>query len=535
MKTLDRKLLRDLRLIGSQALTIALVVACGVGGFLTSFSALDSLSWSRDVYYAQARFADVFSSLKNAPQGLLRTLASIDGAAHVQTGLAQVVPITIPGVSDPIAGQIIGLTLDAPQELNLVSVRSGRMPTTHASGAMEALVSEAFAVAHQLRAGDEVSALINGKREPLRVVGIGLSPEFVFTGLGGSPDQRGFGVFWVDRTALAAAYQMDGAFNQVTVRLAPGASEGAVIDQLDRLLAPFGGINAHGRDRQMSDVILNSEIQQQRVMGTVLPSIFLAVAAFLLNVVLGRHIASQREQVAALKALGYGNLAIGTHYLKLVLVIVVLGVLVGMALGAALGHGFVGLYAKTFRFPTLHYRLSPALIVVVTGVTLAAAVLATLRAVGAAVRLAPAEAMRPPSPGRYRPMVLERWGMQAWFSPPLRMVLRTMERQWLRALLTTVGVALAMATVITGAFMRDAVAVLMDTQFRQVLRGDVSINLLQATPARVLQATAHLPFVTAVEGGRNVAVRLVHANRHHRWLYPRQARGAGVGPHRHPR
>jgi putative ABC transport system permease protein len=199
-----------------------------------------------------------------------------------------------------------------------------------------------------------------------------------------------------------------------------------------------------------------------------------------------------------------------------VLVIVLLGLALGLALGAALGHGFVGLYAKSFRFPTLQYRIAPGLIVVAAGVAIAAAVLATLSAIRATVLLAPAEAMRPPSPGIYKPMLLERWGLKDWFSPPMRMILRTMERHSLRTVLTIFGVAMAMATVITGAFMRDAVVVLMDTQFNQVLRGDVSINLLDATPARALQAMAHLPYVTAVEGGRNVAVRFSSANHHHR-------------------
>jgi putative ABC transport system permease protein len=516
MKTLDRKLLRDLRLMWSQVLTIALVVASGVGGFITSFSAYDSLAWSRDVYYAESRFADVFATLKSAPLALERQLSAMTGAAHVQTALAQLVPIGIPGVSDPIAGQLIGLDALAVQTLNIVTLRSGRMAGLRHSGALEAVVSEAFAQAHGLKAGDEVDALINGKRERLRMVGVGLSPQYVFAGLGGSPDQRGFGVFWVDRKALATAYNMDGAFNQVAVRLSPGASEGAVIDQLDQLLAPYGGISAHGRDQQLSDVMLSSEIKQQQVLGTVLPSIFLVVAAFLLNVVLGRQIATQREQVAALKALGYGNSAIGWHYLKLVLVIVVLGLILGVALGAVLGQGFVGLYAKSFRFPELHYRMRPVLILAATGVAMAAAVLATLSAIRATVMLAPAEAMRPPSPGVYRPMLLERWGLKGWFSPPLQMILRTMARHRLRTVLTIFGVAMAMATVITGAFMRDAIVVLMDTQFNQVLRGDVSINLLEVTPARALQATAHLPHVTAVEGARNVAVRLVNANHHYR-------------------
>lgn len=515
MKALDRKLLRDLRLMWSQALTIALVVASGVAGFINSFSAYDSLSWSRDLYYADARFADVFATLKRAPRAMERQLETIPGAAHVQTSLTQIVPITIPNVADPIIGRLIGLDARAPQRLNKINLRSGRMVAAHHSGAIEALVSEGFAAARQLKPGDQLSALINGKREALLIVGIALSPEYIFAGLGGSPDQRGFGVFWIDRQALAAAYKMEGAFNQVTVRLAPGATEGPVIDHLNRLLAPFGGITAHGRDLQMSHMILDSEIKEQRVLGTVLPSIFLAVAGFLLNVVLGRQIATQREQVAALKALGYDNRAIGLHYLKLVLVIVVLGVGLGLALGAAMGHWFIGIYADVFRFPELRYRVKPVLILAAVGVALAAALLATLNAIRTTVQLAPAEAMRPPAPGLYKPMLMERWGLQRWVSPALRMILRTMERRLLRTGLTIFGIAVAMAIVITGAFWRDSIAVLMNTQFSQVLRGDVSIGLIEATPARIEHEMAQLPFVTAVEGARSVAARLIHAN--HTW------------------
>ena len=424
-------------------------------------------------------------------------------------------PISIPNVADPIIGRLIGLDARAPQRLNKVHLRRGRMIEAHRSGAIEALVSEGFAIARQLKPGDRIGALINGKREVLLIVGIALSPEYIFAGMAGSPDQRGFGVFWVDRQALAAAYNMEGAFNQVAVRLGPGATEGPVIDQLDRLLAPFGGISAHGRDQQMSHMILNSEIKEQRVLGTVLPSIFLAVAGFLLNVVLSRQIATQREQIAALKALGYENRAIGLHYLKLVLVIVLLGLALGLALGATLGHWFVGIYADVFRFPELRYRVKPVLILAAVGVTMAAAVLATLKAIRATVRLAPAEAMRPPAPGVYKPMLIERLGLQHWFSPPVRMILRTMERRPLRTGLTVFGIAVAMAIVITGAFWRDSIAVLMDTQFNQVLRGDVSIGLIEATPARIHFEMAKLPHVTAVEGARTVAARLVNAN--HTW------------------
>ena len=530
MLAINRKLLRDLRLMWSQALTIALVVASGVAGFTACFSAYDALAWSRDLYYTDARFADVFATLKRAPLALERQLEAMPGAAHVQTSLRHIVPVALAQVADPIIGQLIGLDPRTPQGLNKVQLRSGRMILPHRTGSMEALVSEGFAAARQLKPGDSVQALVNGRRETLLIVGIALSPEYIFAGMGGSPDQRGFGVFWVDRQALGAAYNMQGAFNQVAVRLAPGTTEGAVIDQLNRLLAPYGGISAHGRDLQISHLILDSEIKEQRVMGTVLPSIFLAVAGFLLNVVLGRQIATQREQIATLKALGYTNQAIGLHYLKLVLVIVVLGVVLGLGLGAQFGHWFVGMYADVFRFPELHYRLKPALILVAIGVALVAAVLATLNAIRATASLAPAEAMRPPSPGIYKPMLIEKWGLQRWLSPAMRMILRTMERRLLRTGLTILGIAVAMAIVITGAFWRDAIAQLMDTQFNQVLWGDVLMGLIEARPAQIMNEVAHLPQVSAVEGARTIGVKLVNAN--HSWRGNLQGKPAQPELHR---
>ena len=530
MKALDRKLLRDLRLMWSQVLTISLVVASGVAGFITTFSAYDALSWSRDLYYADSRFADVFATLKRAPLSLERQLGQIPGAAHVETSLTHIVPVDLPHVPDPVIGRLIGLDLYTPQRLNRVFVRSGRMIEPQHNGAIEAIVSEGFAVARQLKPGDSIHALINGKREALMIVGIGLSPEYIFAGMFGSPDQRGFGVFWMDRRALAAAYNMEGAFNSVSVRLAPQASEGAVVDGLNRLLAPYGGDKAHGRDEQMSHMILNSEIKEQRVLGTVLPSIFLAVAGFLLNVVLSRMIATQREQIAALKALGYENRAIGLHYLKLVLVIVVIGAVFGLRVGALLGHWFVGIYADVFRFPELRYRVRPELILAAIGVATSAAVVATFHAINATVSMAPAEAMRPPSPGVYKPMLIERLGLRHWFSPALRMILRTMERRPLRTGLTIFGIAVAMAIVITGAFWRDAIVVLMDTQFNRILRGDVTIAFIEATPARIEHDVARLPHVKAVEGVRSVAVRLVNAN--HNWRGAIQGKVAQPDLHR---
>lgn len=514
MRALDRKLLRDLRLMWSQALTIALVVASGIGGFITTLSAVDSLALARDRFYAQARFADVFASVKRAPEALADTLRATPGVAEVQTTIEQMVRIELDGVADPVIGQLIGIDPRRPAAMNRITLHSGqalddqRLP----GDAIPALVSPGFAEKRGLRPGARVGALINGKHRVLQIRGIALSPEYIFAGLMGMPDLRGVGVFWVPREALAAAYDMDGAFNRLAVKLAPGASERAVVDALGAQLARYGGREAHGREDQPSHAMLANEIKEQQVLGTVLPSIFLGVAAFLLNVVVSRLVSTQREQIATLKALGYADASIAAHYLKLVLVIVAVGMGLGVLLGDRLGTMFTGLYAEFFWFPSFEHRIEPRLLALSLGITLATAVLGTLNAILATVRLAPAEAMRPPAPGRYRRTLVERMGLVR-MGPALRMIVRNMERRPWRTALSIGGVAAAVAIVVMGNFFRDAIDYIVDSQFNVGMRSDVIVWMTEAAdenPAR--QEVARLPGVLTAESGRDVPVRFVNGH-----------------------
>lgn len=514
MKALDRKVLRDLRLLWSQAITIALVVASAIGGFVATLSAVDSLAGARDSFYASGRFADVFASVKRAPESLAGRLAELPGVASVQVTVEAAARVAVPGSTDPVIGQLIGLDTAHPPALNRVRLRLGRWPETgtRAGGEMEAVVNEGFADAHRLKPGATVSALINGKRRTLRITGTALSPEYIFGGLMGVPDMRAFGVFWVAHDELAAAMDMRGAFNKVALKLTPGASQPAVLAAVDRRLAGLGGSPAHGRDEQPSHAMLDNEIREQHVLGTILPAIFLVVAGFLLHVVTARLVATQREQVAALKALGYGNGAIAAHYLKLVAPMVLGGYLLGLALGRWMGSVLTGLYAEFFRFPSFSHRITPDLAVIGLAIVVLTAVLGTLTAIAATVRLSPAEAMRPPAPGRYRRSLVERIP-RLRLPPGLRMILRNIERRPLRSALTTGGIAASVAIVIMGNFFRDAIEAIVDTQFNMAMRGDLVVWVTDAVDAGAGRELARLPGVLQVEPGRRVAVRFVNGQR----------------------
>lgn len=525
MKALDKKLLRDLWHTRSQVLTIALVVAGGVGGFISMFSTYDSLQWSRRVYYEASRFGEVFAGLKRAPAPLEARIAELPGVAEVETTVVFDVTLDLPGVDEPVIGRMIGLPHGAQPKMNRLTLRRGRF--IEPDGVREVLVSEGFADARHLEPGDPLAAILNGSREELRIVGVVLSPEYVFATRGGSlPDDRGFGVLWIDRERMASAFDMEGAFNSAVLRLAPEANESAVIADLDRLLEPYGALGAYGRDEQLSNRMLNQEINQQWVWGTILPAIFLGVAAFLVNVVLSRHVATQREQIAALKALGYSHVRIGAHYLVFVSVIVLIGVAVGLGVGWWLGRQLTEMYTAFFHFPRLIYRIQLWVPLLGGGISFAAAVGGALNTVRAVAALPPAEAMRPPAPAQFRRMLLERIGREHWLSPAARMVVRTLERRPLRAAFTSFGIACAVAIVISGTFWRDVVEYMIDVQFNAAEREDASVVLTDPGASRVRHEIEDLPGVWYAEGSREVPVRLRAGHRTYRTGLVGLSRGA---------
>jgi putative ABC transport system permease protein len=513
MRPLDRKLVRDLWRMKGQVLAICLVIAAGVATFVMSLSTLDSLRRTLDAYYERYRFAHVFVHLKRAPNALADRLAAVPGVSQVQTRVVVDVTLDVSGLPEPAVGRLVSIP-DRPRPgLNTLYLRSGRyIEPGHGN---EVLVSEAFALAHGLKPGDQVLAIINGRKQPLRLVGVALSPEHIYQFAPGEllPDARRFGVLWMGYTELAAAFNMQGAFNDAAVTLTPDASEPEVLSRLDRLTAPYGGLGAYGRADQPSHQFVTNEMKELRGMALVIPVIFLAVAAFLLHVVVSRLIQTQREQIAALKAFGYTRREVAWHYLKLVLLVVVLGVALGTLVGAWMGRGVTEMYTRFFRFPVFTYRLDGGIVLLGLAISAGAAVIGTLGAVARAVALPPAEAMRPEPPATYRPILLERIGLQRLFSPPVRMILRQLERRPLKALLTCFGIALAVSVLILGNFGLDAIEHVIDTQFYLAQRQDMTLTLVEPSSTKVLEELNHLPGVRHCEGFRVLPARLRSANR----------------------
>ncbi len=515
MGALNKKLMRDLWRLRGQVLAVAVVVASGAALLVMSLSALTSLSETTDAYYERNRFAHVFAGLERAPERLAQKISEIHGVQTVETRISAFATVEVEGVSEPISAQLVSLPRLGEPLLNQLAMRAGRLPRPDARD--EAVVLEPFVEAHGLNLGDEISVLMNGAKRPVRIVGVALSPEFIYAIAQGGlvPDEARFGVIWMGREVLEAAYDLDGAFNHVSLALLRGTNPDAVVQRLDPMLERYGGVGAVARADHPSHWFLMNELEQLKTTATILPTIFLAVAAFLTNSVLARLIAIERPEISLMKAFGYSNLQVGGHYAKLALAIAALGVLLGWVVGAALGQVYTAVFAEFFRFPFLLFRPSGMEFVLSAAVCLGASLIGALSAVRGAVILPPAEAMRPPSPENFRSSEGAR-RLMARLDAPTRIIFRQIVRAPGRAAQTVIGVALSVAVLVMALQWSEAISALIQSHFADTQRQHATLGFHEQISMEGRYMLARLPGVLAVEPGRVVPADLSSGLRVHR-------------------
>ena len=511
--SLRRKLLRDLRRMRGQVITIALVLAAGVAATLSLTGTYRALGHARDDYYAEHGFPDLWVHLERAPDSVHPRLASLPGIAAAEARLVEPLTVQVPGARRPASGRIHSLSTSDGDPLRGLVLRRGRAPDPLRPDEVALLAS--FADAHGLEPGDRLDVVLAGRRQPLTIAAIVLAPEYVFAvGAGGGIDPRGVPVVWMPRVHLAPRVGKVGAFDDVTFTLAPGASEPAAIAEIDRALVAYGGTGAYGRAQQPSHMLVSGEIQQLELMATRIPIVFLLVAAFLINIVLGRLVRLQREQLAVLRALGYGRWALARHVAGFAGVVVAIGGVIGVAGGAWLGGGLTSLYLRFFQFPSLAFRVEPDLAVAAIAICAAAAGAGSMRAMRQAMKLTPAEAMRPPAPARYTRGVLTRLGLARVAGPMGRMIVRELERKPVSAAISVLGVAFAVGIIVIGRFETDSLDSMIDDALMGTMREDVAVSLVRPVPRSALTWFGHAPGVLAAEPAYAVPVRMTGAGAH---------------------
>ena len=505
---LDKKLWRDLWRMRGQVVAISLIMASGIGVLIMGLSTVEALDETARAYYERQRFAQVFAHVKRAPIRVVEQIAALPGVQSVDARVVHIAIVDVPNFEEPVVSQLVSLPTLADTGLNLVTLRTGRMPGAHADD--EVLVSEPFALAHGLSVGDTIRAVLNGTWRELNIVGTALSPEFVYSIGPGAlmPDNRRFGVLWMPLSTLQAAFDLDGAFNDVSVSVLRGARAADIVDGLDRILDRYGSVGAYERADQLSNWFLMNEIKQLRTLSRILPTVFLAVAAFLTNMVLARLISLERSEIGLLKAFGYTRMQIAWHYAKFVLALGGFGILLGWFAGFWLGWYETRLYGEFYHFPFLLYRPTPTAFLIAASIGFGAALAGALRTVLRAASLPPAEAMRPPAPPMFRRLGSARLRFAERMEQLTRIIVRQVWRWPVRTLTTCGGIAMSVAVLITSFQWIDAIEHMVDVYFRQAQSQDVTLIFAEPRSDAVIRDVARLPGVRSVEPMRVAAAKL---------------------------
>lgn len=496
-----------------QMLAIAIVMACGLMVMIMERGLVVSLETAKHNYYREQQLADLFSDLKRAPKSLIHQLRTIPEIAVAETRVKGMARLNIPGMKETAEGIIVSIPEDNPQQLNKLFLRNGRLPIS--GNKKEIVISEAFAEAHGFTPGDTLEAIIYGSKETLNIVGIALSPEFVYELPPGGimPDNERFGVFWMNERELSVALGLDGAFNNVIATVAPGGDLLEVKAHLDRVLEPYGGQVAYDRDENPSIRMVEEEIKGLKAGAVAFPAVFLSIAAFMTSAALTRLVHLQREQIAQLKAFGYSARTIALHYFKFALIAVTIATLLGAVFGQICGHLLIPMYKPFFRFPSLTFIPDrPAFFYAIIA-SASLSFVGVMNAVRQVLQMPPAEAMRPEPPAEYKPAILERIGLQHLATPSFRMALRNLERKPWQGILTTLGLALATAMPIISISMGSGMDYMMDFQWRKAQRQDVTLSLIEPSSFDAYSAMRALPGVQNIEPFRIVPARL--RNGHH--------------------
>ncbi len=513
---LDRKLLRDLMRMRAQAIAVAAVLACGVALFVMATGMYDSMDRARDRYYDSARMADLAVSVVRAPDPVARDLEAIPGINALETRVAGIGLLDLIGKSDPVSARLVSLPPDRRPRVNDVLLREGRWP--EATRDNEVLINEAFAEANALGPGDRVRALIYGRYRELEIVGVASSPEFVFAVAPGSmlPEPERFGVVWMNREALARAFDVDGAFNDVVFRLAPDADARSAMFAIDARLERHGGRGAYGRDRMLSAQFLADELNSLQTMAAILPPIFMLVAVFLLNVSLSRLVETERSNIGLLKSFGYGNGAIAFHYAKFAIAFALLGAAIGVGLGRWIGSYMAELYSQVYRIPNLIFDAKLHIYVWAVVVALFAALLGAAQAVRRATILPPAAALAPPAPVSFGRLGSGIERSARTLDGKTRMVVRRIVRFPRRSATTVIGMSLALALLITSEHVPISMNHIVNVTFGVAQRMDATLTFAETADDRILAEVRRLPGVQAVEPMRGAEVILTAGSRERR-------------------
>lgn len=508
MGMLLRKLFRDIRKSRGQFISIIIVVTIGVMFYSGINSTFRNLNNASIKYYNEYRFGDIWMDFYKAPESLTEKIRKIPYVKMVSGRLVMDSGIKISDEDATV--RIITLPDIRENVVNDIDIKSGRYFSDDEVN--QCLVEEEFFKTHNLKIGDYINPVVNGKEVKIKVIGSVKSPEFIYTLKDGGelmPDSRKFGIIYVKHSFGQEIFGVRGYINNVSLLLKEGTEPDDAIEDLKDRLRDYSITGIIDRDGQTSNRMLKSEMEGLEAVGGAFPVVFFAVAAVIIYIMMGRMVENQRIQIGVLKALGFTNNQVLFHYLSYSVFVALTGSIIGSIAGIYLGDAFTELENMYFHLPLEDLGVYPDLTVSASILTLFFCLIAGYNACKTVFRIMPSEAMKPKAPIAGKKILAERIRF-IWenISNTGKMILRNIFRHKRRALLTSTGVIFSTALLLIALSMSDSVNYIIEQQYSNIMDYDIKVSFSKLINAKELNVLKNIEGVTKMEPVLETGVEL---------------------------
>ena len=503
MNALSRKLWRTIRSTKGQFVAVAAVVMVGVSVYISMSTAYYNLDRSKEIFYRENNFADYYFHVVKAPVQVIRQIEALPGVMKATGRIQKDVPVIKEG-NQRATARLTSYPVPMDTEVNRLRLLTGRIFEKYPqSGGIEVLTDLPYFNANNLSANNTVTIVAEGRKVFLTAVGTATGPEFIYNMKDSAtfmPDPNDFGIIMIPQNQAEKIFNMDGQVNQVILTFSPGADEKEIIERVKSILNPYGNLTSYPRKKQLSNAVLQGELDGLRTAAIFMPAIFLVIAAVIQFVILGRAIRAQRLQIGVMKALGYSNWQIMFNYTGYALAVGFFGAALGILLGLLLASAMSEVYANFFNLPGTIGGVNIKAIVYGLALSLGVSLISGLTASRAVAAVNPAESMRPEPPKGSGGAVFERWTwLWSRLSAVWKMSLRTVSRKRGRAAVTVVGIVFAVGLLVMSLFTNDAVNYMIDRQFNHEQRYDLLVRFVSPVREGELLNISRLGGVIKVE------------------------------------
>lgn len=483
MKKLNRMLLREIKRSGGQFIAIIIVIAIGVMMYTGINSTFENLLKTRDNYYESYNFEHIEISGYGIPGTVEEELLNVPGVKMATARIILSARLQIDDDNPEL--RVLSLPGSRDDIVNNISIIDGN-PFEYGS-LKECILEKTFADGNGFKVGDIISPNINGKKVDLKIAGICKSPEYVYVIKNPQnfmPDAKKFGVMYISRALSEDLLGTKGYYNDIAVLLKSGASTASVKPAIEKLFKQYEGIKFTERKDQLSNLMLQEEMNGLKSMGIAVPVVFFIVASVIIYIMMGRIIENKRVYIGILKSLGYKNKQVLSHYMAYPLITGTLGSILGIVLGYFLGMVFTGYENQYFGFPVLHYSFYLNLIIPAVVLTLLFCIFSAYTACKSIFKITPSESMKPPAPKKGKKVILEKvpfiW-RRLKFSKKLK--LRSISRNRKRNLLTSIGIILSTALLVIGFSIGDSLNHIVKQIYDVEQKYDIKVTFI--TPAGI--------------------------------------------------